>query len=385
MRSRECGYCDLLIRALDRAMPRSEWMEGVMAIVPERLTLVEDQPARLTATLFGKRTEIGVEIFKDLGSQIPELPVLGEAVPVANNPLSPASMTFVRQCLAECHSGHEDCRPLRIVMPKRLVYFERAAGPKKSSQQKRFRLKLLPFAVGSYAALSHSWGEQSDDMLKTTRTTEAEFMGNIDWDRLPKTLQDGITVAHEMGLQYIWIDSLCIVQDDKVEKSEEMPKMGGIYANAIITIAGSSSPGRVTSFLQDRPLLSRSVPVRFHGANGVSMVHRAASKIGISPSTKLRVRRTSAIARKETMIAGFTRTDPLDPRISGPLSTRGWTLQERILSTRIAHFCEEGIVFECMSVVQHEDQRRNLPSLQSKWKGFDKRVLKGQDKGTERR
>jgi hypothetical protein len=57
---------------------------------------------------------------------------------------------------------------------------------------------------------------------------------------LPKTLQDAIRLTQELGIRYIWIDSICIIQDDKEDWEHESANMLSVYANASLTIAASN-------------------------------------------------------------------------------------------------------------------------------------------------
>jgi hypothetical protein len=66
--------------------------------------------------------------------------------------------------------------------------------------------------TGSYICLSHCWG--SSQLLTTTTMTLNERWYEIEWRKLPKTFQNAITVSRQLGIRFLWIDSLCILQDD---------------------------------------------------------------------------------------------------------------------------------------------------------------------------
>lgn len=61
----------------------------------------------------------------------------------------------------------------------------------------------------------------------------------IDWDDLPRTFQDAVITTRAIGIQYLWIDSLCIIQDDLGDWRQESSKMAEVYTNAWLTIAAS--------------------------------------------------------------------------------------------------------------------------------------------------
>lgn len=70
-----------------------------------------------------------------------------------------------------------------------------------------------PESTGKWVALSHCWGE--GNTYKTTRETLEALQHGLDWESLPQTYRDAIMVTRALGYQYLWIDSLCIVQDDE--------------------------------------------------------------------------------------------------------------------------------------------------------------------------
>ena len=94
------------------------------------------------------------------------------------------------------------------------------------------------------------------------------------------------------------------------------------------------------------------------------------SKVGVNPPAELLAKLTSRISSEERFIAGWSRADPWDYHIPGPLFTRGWTYQERLLSTRVTHFTDECIIWECMKESIKEERRMASPSLMSRWSEF---------------
>jgi hypothetical protein len=80
-------------------------------------------------------------------------------------------------------------------------------------------------------------------MLQTTTDTVQSFKIQIHWSGVPKTFQDAIQFTRRIGIQYIWIDSLCIVQDDLDDMAHEIGNMASVYSNALFTIAAASASG----------------------------------------------------------------------------------------------------------------------------------------------
>jgi hypothetical protein len=87
----------------------------------------------------------------------------------------------------------------------------------------------------------------------STRETINIWKRKIPWDELPKTFRDAIIISRNLGIEYMWIDSLCIVQDDPRDWELEAAKMGEIYSNAFLVIAASSSVDGDSGCFLERP------------------------------------------------------------------------------------------------------------------------------------
>ncbi|KAL6365790.1 hypothetical protein LRP88_00365 [Fusarium phalaenopsidis] len=101
----------------------------------------------------------------------------------------------------------------------------------------------------------------------TTIATIQERYDGIEFGGLPKTLQDSITTTHRLGIQYIWIDSLCIVQDDSNEKAQDIAQMGEVYSQAYITLSASSAASVTEGFLQTRSIPQPLDPIALRYVN----------------------------------------------------------------------------------------------------------------------
>lgn len=151
------------------------------------------------------------------------------------------SLRRARQWYDWCCELHDDCRSeaLACTPPSRLIdvstiYKHDVAG-----------IRLIKTNAGrtySYACLSHRW----DDHVKATQTTIANLdrrSNFLELASLPQTMQDAVRIVQDLAVPFLWIDSLCIVQDEsnQVELSQELAKMGSIYGEADLTIAAASS------------------------------------------------------------------------------------------------------------------------------------------------
>jgi hypothetical protein len=100
-----------------------------------------------------------------------------------------------------------------------------------------------------YATLSHCWG--GIDFLKLTTTTLELFKKSIPLEQLTKTFRDTIAVVRKLGIPYLWIDSLCIIQDSSEDWETEATLMSSVYGSSTITIAAAGAVnGRSGLFLQ---------------------------------------------------------------------------------------------------------------------------------------
>jgi hypothetical protein len=122
------------------------------------------------------------------------------------DPISDGGLERIKQMIQLCDRHHEQCRPsVPTSLPERVIY----VGTPGSDP----RLYISQGETANYIALSHCWG--TDQNLTTERATVPERLQGIRFDILPKTFQDAISITRILGIEYIWIDSLCIIQDDR--------------------------------------------------------------------------------------------------------------------------------------------------------------------------
>ena len=198
-------------------------------------------------------------------------------------------------------------------------------------------------AKARYAALSHSWGPPDRPPLTTTKGRLKEYRNEIYWTDISKTFQDAITTCRQIGLRYLWIDSLCIVQDDTEEWLRESEKMGSIYEKADITIAASHSPDSRHGLFLPRSASPPEVelPHFFEG-------EQASTKVFAS------IRRD--------------KTEDIFPEY-GPLSKRAWATQEWLLSRRMVFFTNGQLTWSCKTLTQRETgEKCHSTARNGKWK-----------------
>lgn len=166
-----------------------------------------------------------------------------------------------------------------------------------------------------YVALSHCWGGQIPG--QTTKANKAQRQQQMTMEELPKTFTDAIQITVELGYKYIWIDALCIVQDDVDDWGIEATKMASIYAGCAVMISALEAKSSSAGILGNE----RDVCVSF-GEDFIIQNH----------------------------LEGFeSYVDKC------PLSRRGWCLQERLLAPAILHFGKQQIYWECRTGYACED------------------------------
>ncbi|RYP68170.1 hypothetical protein DL771_006820 [Monosporascus sp. 5C6A] len=179
--------------------------------------------------------------------------------------------------------------------------------------------------TGHYLTLSHRWG--STYHTKLMIGTLDTFKYSISFRTLPKTYQDAVTIARRLGYRYLWIDALCIIQDDTQDWLDQSEKMASIYHNADCTIATHTSRHDNAGFLD-----AAFEPAPHH--------HFIRKKKGSS-------------SEHEFVILKSNFHNQVNQSF---LSRRGWVFQERILSARILHFVKHHVFFEDTSGVKADDQ-----------------------------
>ncbi|EEU40594.1 uncharacterized protein NECHADRAFT_33852, partial [Fusarium vanettenii 77-13-4] len=149
--------------------------------------------------------------------------------------LSPDSAAgILKRWLKSCDK-HEQCSVNSQSPPKRLVYIS-------SNGQRLIETKDHPITCWPYATLSHCWGNLIDvKPLQTTKDSYEARIRGIKWEELPTLFQDVITLLRKLGLSYLWIDSICIIQDDDDDWLEQSAQMAGIYSNSYLNLAAATA------------------------------------------------------------------------------------------------------------------------------------------------
>jgi hypothetical protein len=193
-----------------------------------------------------------------------------------------------------------------------------------------------------YAALSYCWGpeEHAKQQLKTLTSNLRLHHHLVKFSTATPVVQDAVTTARALSMRYLWIDALCIVQDDEVDWANESEKMGMIYANAYVTFCTLTSTSCMEGFL------ARPATVNINFSSG-----RRPSVQGIY------------ILRHQRSWTGSSRPAVLEQHDfdeAGTWSGRAWTLQEEHLSKRRLYFGSSRIYLHCSEdqlIEPHDDAK----------------------------
>ena len=191
---------------------------------------------------------------------------------------------------------------------------------------------------GQWATLSHCWG-----LSTTTRLTSAtldEKLEGIPMESLSRNFRDAIIVSRILGIQYIWIDSLCIIQDSTQDWLRESAKMGDIYKYSLVTIAATNAEDSAAGFLRER-----TSEVRCH--------------LGVERNREIPV-------YIRPRIEWYCFAD-----IVGPLTQRAWVLQERLLTARTLHFGGQQMMWQCKTKTLAEGFHDTDPVAEGQIPGMD--------------
>jgi hypothetical protein len=231
----------------------------------------------------------------------------------------------------DCYNNHDNCESDKMPLPTRVI--DVGLDGKE------------PFLVEPgdvkewYATLSYCWGKTPQ--LRLTKERLEEFKKKIPMDQLSRVARDAIEICQKVSIPYLWIDALCIVQDDEADWEREAGHMCDVYSSSSLTIAAAGAAdnsegiyqyqhfgeeSRVAAFpFRDQLVYARFNPFQDHLGHPLGL--------NFDDQYADRVAESSWLLRAHEI----------------PLVQRAWTVQERILSRKIVYFTKEEIWWECDS------------------------------------
>lgn len=240
--------------------------------------------------------------------------------------MSPNSWSGIARILAWLKAclDHKSCRPATSQsLPSRVIDVGGYGSNRNPYLYESHHEKA------TYLTLSYCWGNESS--LRLTQATRVRFMKGIRIESMPQTFQDAVHLTRLMGIRYLWIDALCIIQDDSTDFGIHSARMYEIYCGSLFTISATAFSGPSTG------LFGRS---RGSDSSIVDLSHLVPGQ----PLGKLFL----ATNKDNSIAAELSR---------GLTSSRGWCLQERLASPAVLHFLSDQMVWECSSCCTAEDGR----------------------------
>ncbi|KAK5693083.1 hypothetical protein LTR97_010559 [Elasticomyces elasticus] len=228
------------------------------------------------------------------------------------------TLDLTKHWLEQCKNLHVACQAMRIKswQPARLLHWTRSDTSWKS-------LALCEAKSGDYDSdvrymtVSHRW---TTGQMLLQRSNTQDLRRSVEYGKLKMSVRDALAIASHLGYEYLWVDSLCIRQDDAEDCAQQVMEMDKVYSNSACNIAASdaSSNDQGCFFYRDWALL-QSYYVRLDGSS-------------------------SCEARHQLSITDADLDGGLDDSV---LAQRAWVFQERMLAPRTIHFCKTQVYWEC--------------------------------------
>jgi hypothetical protein len=237
---------------------------------------------------------------------------------LSESPLKTTITQVAKTWLTSCRYEHvQCCRRWSSENPTRLLQI--ISNPVLNLEPEDIMVEMI-LGRGEkkdYVALSYCWGPTCSITQNGRTTTEnvQSRMQPFSCSTFPPTIQDAIVLTKLLDIDYIWIDSVCIVQegDDGKDWRQEAPKMHEIYGNALLTLCVCSNDRATERLIANRK--AWSYPLR-----RCKMSDQYISAVNMTLD---------------------------EMRARSPLSRRGWTLQEELLSSRILYRSGQSIFWSC--------------------------------------
>jgi hypothetical protein len=239
--------------------------------------------------------------------------------------------------LEDCLKNHDECpRAQSHWVPTRLLKIEQ------SGEKVRVVHTNLESRISPYLTLSHCWGDAKFPTL--TEQSIPQLVRGVATSMLPRSFQEAIRLTVILGTQYIWIDSLCILQDSVDDWRQESSVMGEVYRNALCNLAATGAANATEGLCFERdPSMSAPAIVRS---------------------------RWDGISNEDWILYDDSIVYPRE-LLEGPLLSRGWVIQERVLAPRIIHFGSRQLYWQCQHYQACETYPSGLPpsimNLHSRW------------------
>jgi hypothetical protein len=194
-----------------------------------------------------------------------------------------------------------------------------------------------------YTTLSHCWGGTCP--IRLLKENVEQFQSNIDFIALPRTFQEAVIATRNLGIHYLWIDALCIIQDSDADWRHEASLMSQVYANAYVNLSAAISTNSEGGLFRQRdpesfrPCLIQATWDCYNKADLICYSNQWSRDIE-----------------------------------QAPINKRAWVMQERILAPRIVHFGGERVYWECAMSTASEGYPDTTSRESARFRSFKKQL-----------
>jgi len=248
---------------------------------------------------------------------------------VIKDRLDPECISWTKSRIDSCLTTHPHRTSHEKFCPKRLI--DVRSEPIRLALRQDVDQDGLA-ASPCYAALSYCWGTQAESncQLKTTNKSLPEMLSAIDFHQLPSAIQDAVLTTRSLSIPFLWVDALCIIQDNRRDWEQQSAEMDRVYRNAYLTIASPASNFCNEGF---RYASDDKVYIDFHST--------------VNPTIKglFSIRLLGGTTRSRDSLSDV---DIIFSSIEDSAwSSRGWTYQELFMSNRLLFFGRSELLFMC--------------------------------------
>ena len=221
--------------------------------------------------------------------------------------------------LHQCSNDHASCQDFGpSQLPRRVIDVgDCNAEPKLLESGGR---------IARYTALSYIWGMESQPVM-TTIENVAQFTVRLPVSSLAQTIKDAIIVTRNIGVRYLWADSLCIIQDSDTDKDMQISRIPQIFRSALLTICAAHADSCMQGFL-------------LHSHDSYTSLRHYRGFRDLAIPYALSNRLIGTVILQPHPVTDYAPDD-------APISTRAWTMEERLLSQRVLIYADGVIMWQC--------------------------------------
>ncbi|XHG02271.1 hypothetical protein AWENTII_005626 [Aspergillus wentii] len=322
--ARQCNICHAILTGVDFTMERGGYNKDNVSEYYIELK----QGTTLKVGVDYQNTFLCYEIYTSPETKS-SWPQLGTATDLEEIMDLEGAAVQIHSWMQRCIKGHSEClNSSNSPLPTRVLDI----GCFDSDSV--YLYEPTPSDSAPYIALSYCWGRQGN--LTTTNENIEARKSNIQWASIPSTMQDAIQLTRRLQIRYIWIDALCIIQNDTKDWDREAMQMTEYYQGAHLVISATRSANANQGIFGPRlPVTFRDLPS--HPA-AFSIGH---FKVPTGPST------SETVHVREFLFHHLEDSPHIPDPAMNPLAFRAWAFQERLLATRAVHLTAQEMIWEC--------------------------------------